>query len=133
MQSFGRRFGLVFLVCVAIAIPLGLVGPTKPDTDGYDKATVAALSDADANEKTSSGAPQQQVVNGWLNRDLLLIQIKQTNDLLTLLHLVAALLIALAIATSLAMVWGGGMDKTRPNGGETAGPTRGPLPDAIDN
>src|ERR1043165_1599577 len=79
-RTFFAVLGVALFLFVAIAIPIGLVGPTKPDTKGYDAATKAALADADANNATAEGAPQQAVVNGWLARDLTEIQINQNND-----------------------------------------------------
>jgi hypothetical protein len=101
-----RRFFMALAISIGIltiiAIPLGLIGPTKPNTKGYDKAVRAALAEADVNESSASGAPQQQVVNGWLARDLMEVQIKQTNDALTLQHLTVALLVGMLIAITIA-------------------------------
>ncbi|HZD22459.1 MAG TPA: hypothetical protein VE569_03535 [Acidimicrobiia bacterium] len=40
------------------------------------------MSDNDANEGLAESAPQQQVVNGWVARDLLQIQARQLADVL---------------------------------------------------
>jgi hypothetical protein len=40
-----------------------------------------ALSDFDANDARTEGAPQQQVVNGWVARDLLSIIALEQNEL----------------------------------------------------
>jgi hypothetical protein len=109
--AFLRRVAVALAVIVAVAIPFGLVGPTKPDTDAYNKAASTALSDAVLNETTAQGAPQQAVVNGWLLRDLTLIQIKQNNDLLVLEHLIAAL----AVGGVLAVVISAGLYARRPS------------------
>jgi hypothetical protein len=95
--------GIAIVVLIAVAIPWGLVGPTKPDTKAYDKAVSAALLEAKVNESSASGAPQQQVVNGWLARDLMEVQIKQSNDELVLMHLIVAVL----VGALLALVVGG--------------------------
>lgn len=75
---------------------------TEADIEAYKDATRSALSDADTNEANAEGAPQQQVVNGWLARDLALIQIdqnsaqlrqqSQTNQLLLVLVAMVAVL-----------------------------------------
>ena len=104
-RTFFAVLGVALFLFVAIAIPIGLVGPTKPDTKGYDAATKAALADADANNATAEGAPQQAVVNGWLARDLTEIQINQNNDELVLLHLVVSVLVAALLAVVVAGVW----------------------------
>jgi hypothetical protein len=101
-RRFFAYLGVALFVLMAIAIPLGLVGPTKPDTAGYNSAVSAALRDADTNESTAQGAPQQAVVNGWLARDLMEIQIKQNNDELVLLHLGVVVLIGALLAIVIA-------------------------------
>jgi len=40
---------------------------------GYRELVLAALDDAEANESRADSAPQQQVVNGWVARDLLAV------------------------------------------------------------
>ena len=71
-----RRIGLI-----AIALSAGLVwvqmepvppSPTMTSSQA-DRLVEAALSDFDANEGLADSAPQQQVVNGWVARDLLQI------------------------------------------------------------
>ncbi len=106
---------------LAIAIPLGVVGPTKPDTKGHDSAVTAALSNAASNNLSAQGAPQQAVVNGWLARDLMEIQIRQNNDELVLLHLTVAVLIAALLSVIIA----GG---TAVRGKRDAEPDRGDSP-----
>lgn len=100
--KFFKRLGVTLLVLLVIAVPLGLVGPTKPDTGGYEDARAEALAVADLNESRAEGAPQQAVVNGWLARDLALIDISQQNDQLALLHFIAALLVAVVLAVAIA-------------------------------
>ena len=108
-----RRFfvylGIALIALIAIAAPLGLLGPTKTGTSGYTSAVKSALADATANNATSDGAPQQAVVNGWLARDLMEIQInqnndqiKQNNDELVLLHLSLTVLLAALLAIVIA-------------------------------
>ena len=106
-----RRFAIALALLIAVAIPLGLIGPTRPQTAKYDTAVTTALSDATGNERTASGAPQQAVVNGWLLRDLAIIQIEQNNDLLVLTHAVTALLVAVTVA---AVIGASGRRKDTP-------------------
>jgi hypothetical protein len=86
-----RRTGAVVLVLAALAVWL-FMAPTEPvmphvEVQGtvtdrsYDIAQ--ALSDDEANEARTQGAPQQTVVNGWTARDLLTIIAKQQNEALT--------------------------------------------------
>jgi hypothetical protein len=146
-----RRFAVVLGLLLVVAVPIGLLGPTKPDLKAYDTGTydtaaynsavAAALSDATTNEARSQGAPQQAVVNGWLARDLAVIQIKQandeinqnvtrirqTNDLLVLEHMIAAMLVAVVLALILV-----GLTGRRPEpiaaAEETLPPTGSPAP-----
>jgi hypothetical protein len=119
-MTIARKFAIVLGLLLLVAVPFGLLGPTKPDsydtdtydTSAYDTAVSEALSDAASNEARSQGAPQQAVVNGWLARDLAIIQIeqandeitqnvtriRQTNDLLILEHTIAAVLVAVVLA-----------------------------------
>lgn len=48
----------------------------------YQQLIDVAMSDYDANDARTESAPQQQVVNGWVARDLLQIQALQLADLL---------------------------------------------------
>lgn len=81
MSSLARAV-LVVVAIVGGALALNVLGPSKPDVDQYDSAAAKALLTADLNEENAEGAPQQAVVNGWVARDLAVIQIDQNNDLL---------------------------------------------------
>lgn len=94
MSETIRRLSFAILVLLAVAVPFGLA-PDKPDTEGYTSAVQSVLDDAEQAEDRASGAPQQAVVNGWIARDLLVIQSRQNNDLLTYQHTVATLLVVL--------------------------------------
>ena len=83
-----RRVGAVLLVAAAFAIWF-LLAPDVPDTpstiardDVRDRASQidSALADAELNEGIADSAPQQQVVNGWVARDLLEIIASQQNE-----------------------------------------------------
>jgi hypothetical protein len=76
---FVRQIGFVVLAIAAVIV-VAVSGPTEPepiDTSRFDRQVQQALSDFDANEARTEGAPQQQVVNGWVNRDLLTIISRQ--------------------------------------------------------
>ena len=74
-----RQIGFGILAALAIAVTFG-VQPEEPEpvsTARFDRQVQQALADFDANESRTAGAPQQQVVNGWVNRDLLTIISRQ--------------------------------------------------------
>jgi hypothetical protein len=78
-----RRIGLLVLSVAAIAIFL-LMEPDRPEqgssslsATSYQSLIDLAMSDYDANDALAESAPQQQVVNGWVARDLLQIQARQ--------------------------------------------------------
>lgn len=67
-----RVVGFAVLALAALVVMVAM-GPSVEDVDTstFDRLVDQALSDAEANEARTQGAPQQQVVNGWTNRDLL--------------------------------------------------------------
>ena len=75
-MEIARRAGLVVLAIAAGWVwfnlePLPIV-PTLSGTE-INRLVGLALSDSEANEALADSAPQQQVVNGWVARDLLQI------------------------------------------------------------
>lgn len=64
-----RVIGFVVIALAAIAVVFAM----EPESSGAEtRAAVAgALVDAELNESGADSAPQQQVVNGWVARDLL--------------------------------------------------------------
>ena len=83
-----RRVGLAILSIAAIAI-FFLMEPEPPEegslnlsATNYQSLIDLAMSDYDANDARTDSAPQQQVVNGWVARDLLQIQARQLADVL---------------------------------------------------
>lgn len=79
-----RRIGFAVLAFAAAIITYAL-GPEQPEPGnvaGYDRQIAQALSDYEANDARTQGAPQQQVVNGWIARDMLTVLAQQTNELL---------------------------------------------------
>lgn len=74
--------GLAVLVWFAMAPSRGSGPPDMPSAAQYERLISQALSDNDANEARTDSAPQQQVVNGWVARDLLTIIARANADLL---------------------------------------------------
>lgn len=76
---FIRKLGFALLGVLAIAVTIGLQPEELEPVSaaGFDRQVQQALADFDANESRTSGAPQQQVVNGWVHRDLLTIISRQ--------------------------------------------------------
>jgi len=72
-MGIARKVGATLLIAAALGIWFGM----SPDTGEYDRQISAALSEAQLNELTAESAPQQQVVNGWVTRDLLEIIARQ--------------------------------------------------------
>ena len=83
-----RRIGLAVLALGALAI-FFLMEPDIPEegslnlsATNYQALIDLAMSDYNANDALTDSAPQQQVVNGWVARDLLQIQARQLADVL---------------------------------------------------
>jgi hypothetical protein len=83
-----RRWGLGILSLAALLVYF-LLEPAPPDEGSvnlsptnYQSLINIAMSDYDANDALAESAPQQQVVNGWIARDLLQIQARAIADLL---------------------------------------------------
>ena len=101
-----RRTIVIVLALLAAATVVAPAFLGASDRDAYEAAVQAVLRDDDRNNIRAEGSPQQQVVNGWTARDLLVIQTAQQNDALELqsrqmaLLLVIVLLLAWTIVTS---------------------------------
>lgn len=87
MQTI-RRWGLVALSAAALLV-FFLMQPDPPEegslnlsATNYQTLIDTAMSDYEANDALAESAPQQQVVNGWVTRDLLQIQARQLADVL---------------------------------------------------
>ena len=82
-----RRLSAILLAGVAIAVWFTM----KPQTEKLDVAEPtyssqisAVMAEYEANNARTEGAPQQQVVNGWVARDLLEIMATQQQEALEL-------------------------------------------------
>ncbi|MGX5654356.1 hypothetical protein ACWKWC_06235 [Geodermatophilus nigrescens] len=69
-----RRVGAVVLALAAVVVWFAMA----PEDRSSDISR--ALSEYSLNEAMTQGAPQQQVVNGWVAKDLLTIIAEQQND-----------------------------------------------------
>jgi hypothetical protein len=69
----------VFVVLALAAVLAFFLFQPKEPKDRAAEIVAALVTDA-ANAKSSSSAPQQQVVNGWTARDLLEIEANLAND-----------------------------------------------------
>lgn len=74
--------GLLALVAVVVWVALEPEEPPAPSTSSHARSITQALEEFDVNNQNAQGAPQQQVVNGWVARDLLSIVAAQQNDLI---------------------------------------------------
>jgi hypothetical protein len=82
--SLIRRIGFAVIAAAAVVVTV-LGAPASPEpisTETFERQITVALEDYESNEASTSGAPQQQVVNGWVARDLLTILAQQTNAVL---------------------------------------------------
>ena len=73
---------------------------SSPDQTFWNLEVDQVTTLADINNESAEGAPQQTVVNGWQQADLLEIQIQQNADLLARQAQIAALLLVLGIGVS---------------------------------
>ena len=96
-SSSFRRIAALVLIVAAFAVWVGMA----PDSGKYDAQVTKALSNASSNEDTADSAPQQQVVNGWVARDLLAIIARQQSDAD---HREAALLALLIVAVGVGVL-----------------------------
>lgn len=88
-MQLARQIGLAVIVVAAIAVWF-VIAPSEPDpvsafdpnSKTYTNLIDATLDDYEANNDRADSAPQQQVVNGWVAKDLLMIMAYQNTDLL---------------------------------------------------
>ena len=96
-----RRVGAIVLALAAIVVWFAMA----PESSDRSSDIASALADHELNEARTQGAPQQQVVNGWVTKDLLTVIAEQQNDSVTdervpALAVLVVLGLALHIATS---------------------------------
>lgn len=73
-MTVARRVGAIVLAIAAVVVWFAM-GPQDRSEDIRQ-----ALADYERNELRTEGAPQQQVVNGWVAKDLLTVIAEQQND-----------------------------------------------------
>lgn len=79
-----RIIGAVGIVIAAIAVfttQRPADDDARAEAERHGEDVRAALADAETNEALADSAPQQQVVNGWVARDLLEIQSQQLDSM----------------------------------------------------
>lgn len=86
-MSTARRVGLLLVVVAALAVMLvpgrsSVPGSVADRVGEHASAAEVAMLMWSANEDSTRGAPQQQVVNGWVARDLLEVIAEQNNTLI---------------------------------------------------
>ncbi|WP_409332600.1 hypothetical protein [Trujillonella humicola] len=97
-----RRIGATVLALAAVVVWFAMAPEESSDRSSD---ITSALAEYELNEARTQGAPQQQVVNGWVQKDLLTVIAQQQNDSVTderlpALAVLAVFGLALHIATS---------------------------------
>ncbi|MBU1801522.1 MAG: hypothetical protein KKA97_04625, partial [Actinobacteria bacterium] len=79
-----RRIGALFLALAAVVVWF-LLEPEGDSTGtaDYSEAISSAMGDYDMNNAMADSAPQQEVVNGWVAKDLLEVIAKAQNSSLS--------------------------------------------------
>ncbi len=95
-----RRVGAIVLALAAVVVWFAMA----PDESSDRSSDIAsALAEYELNDARTQGAPQQQVVNGWVAKDLLTIMAEQQNESVTDERLPAlAVLVVLGLALHMA-------------------------------
>lgn len=79
-----RRLGATLLVLCAVAVWFLLKPAEKAEASAdFGPSIAAAMADYKANNASTDSAPQQQVVNGWVAKDLLEVIVRQQNAALS--------------------------------------------------
>ena len=88
MRTPIRFAGYLVLALAAVAVfvvlrpKIDTVTPKLPSATSYESLISDALDADKSNNLLTTGAPQQQVVNGWTAKDLLTIIAKENSDIL---------------------------------------------------
>lgn len=107
MKDLVRRIGAGVLVVAAVGAWFGLA-PSSDHIPDRGNLISQAVADDVSNNLLTEGAPQQQVVNGWTARDLLIVIAKQQDDQAQQVadlrdQRPAALLLVLVVAAALGL------------------------------
>jgi len=84
-MKIARLVGLAAIAVLAVIVGVITVGAEEEGTSQsttYESVIGAALADYEANDALAESAPQQQVVNGWIARDLLEVMARQNAQLI---------------------------------------------------
>jgi len=84
-MQIARLIGLAAVALIAVVVGVITVGAEGEETSQsttYESVVGAALADYEANDALAESAPQQQVVNGWIARDLLEVIARQNVELI---------------------------------------------------
>jgi hypothetical protein len=87
LMAAGRPIGFGVLGLAAVVVWFALAPSSSGATPDigpaadYERSISQALSDNATNDSRTESAPQQQVVNGWVARDLLTVVAKANADL----------------------------------------------------
>ena len=123
--------GVAFVAVILVAVSIwagalaSSIGDRPVDASAYARAIDAALADYAVNNDAADSAPKQQVVNGWIARDLLTViatqnaaSIKAGNTHTALLSL---LIVAVALLGFAAVTRSQGRPQTEPTEPASAG------------
>jgi hypothetical protein len=95
-----RRVGAIVLTLAAVVVWFAMAPDASSDRS---RDIASALAEYELNNARTQGAPQQQVVNGWVAKDLLTVIAEQQNESVTDERLPAlAVLVVLGLALHLA-------------------------------
>lgn len=105
-RSVLQFIGFAVLAIAGIAVWFGMAPASNDfDASGYDADLEVARLLNKSNEDLAESAPQQQVTNGWVARDLLEIQIEQLSEIGTFAATRDDRTPALILLVLLAMCW----------------------------
>jgi len=74
-----RLVGAILLAVAAVAVWFVLAPAKSASSPDFSSAISQALSDYDTNNANTESAPQQQVLNGWVAKDLLTVIARAQN------------------------------------------------------
>lgn len=120
-----RRIGAAVLALTAVIIWFAMA---PDDSSDRSRDISRALATYELNDARTEGAPQQQVVNGWVAKDLLTVIAEQQNDPTTDTRLPA---LAVLGVLGLALHIGTSSRSTTPGATPLAGVAPGPGPQPV--
>jgi hypothetical protein len=104
------------LIAVGLVVGIGALGLSLSDPAPDRSGEISeALAIGEINEAAAESAPQQQVVNGWVTRDLVAIQSRQLDTIVQQNQRTQWLLGAIAVLVGLTLVASNFTKTTRPD------------------